>query len=201
MLLSVKKRQQYLKELGYYKGEVDGKVGKLTKQAYKDLQEDYFTRKKDIDGVYGKNTDILLRSAYNCRDLKYFKLTEFKCECKGKYCTGYPVELQRDLLLYLESLREHFGKATTITSGMRCTKHNKAVGGSSGSRHTKGKASDIFIKGFSTTKANRKKIVDHWIETYPNARYSYCNGYARTKSKTTYPSSSTMGSATHVDIK
>lgn len=201
MLLSVKKRQEYLKELNYYKGAIDGKEGKLTKQAYKDLQEDYFTRKSDIDGKYGKNTDILLRSAYNCKNLKYFKLEEFKCECKGKYCTGYPVELSRDLVVNLDDMRKHYGKSTNITSGLRCSKHNKAVGGSSGSRHTKGKACDIFINSVSSSKTGRKGIVDYWIATYPSSRYAYCNGYARTKTNTTYPTSSTMGNATHIDIK
>ena len=201
MLLTVKKRQTYLKELGYYKGSIDGKVGAKTKKAYKDLQNDYFTRKKDKDGKYGKNTDILLRSAYNCKDLKHFKLEEFKCQCKGKYCTGYPVELQKSLVVNLDDTREKSGKSCTIVSGLRCSKHNKSVGGSSGSRHKKGKAADIYISGKSNTSNGRKNIVNHWIETYKESRYAYCNGYARTKSKTTYPTVSTMGTSTHVDVK
>lgn len=201
MLLSVKKRQEYLKVLGYYKGAIDGKVGPQTKKAYKDLQEDYFTRKKDIDGKYGKNTDILLRSAYNCRDLKYFKLEEFKCQCGGKYCTGYPVELNRDLVIDLDDLRKHYGKSTTIRSGLRCSKHNKAVGGASGSRHTKGKACDIYIKNVSNSHKGRKGIVDYWITTYASSRYAYCDDYARTKTSTTYPNVNTMGSSTHIDVK
>ena len=201
MLLTKKKRQTYLKELGYYKGKIDGKEGKLTKAAYLQLQKDYFTREKDIDGKYGKNTDILLRSAYNCKDAKYFKLEEFKCKCKGKYCTGYPVELNKNLITYLDAVRKHYGKSTKIISGERCKKHNNAVGGASNSRHLKGKAADIQISTISNTLKGRKGIVDHWIETYKNARRSYCNGYARTKSKTTYPKVSTMGKSTHVDVK
>ena len=200
-LLSVKKRQEYLKILGYYTGKIDGIVGKLTKQAYLDLQKDYFTRKKDIDGVYGKNTDILLRSVFNCRDLKYFKLEEFKCKCQGKYCTGYPAELQRDLVVNLDSLRKHYGKSTTITSGMRCSKWNKLQGGSNNSRHKSGKACDIYISGISTTHIGRKGIVNEWIDTYSESRYSYCDDYARTKSKTTYQNVELMGNATHGDIK
>lgn len=202
MLLSVKKRQEYLKTLGYYKGAIDGKVGPQTKKAYKDLQEDFFTRKKDIDGKYGKNTDILLRSAYNCRDLKYFKLDEFKCGCGTKYCTGYPVELKRDLLLYLDDLRSDYGKSISITSGMRCSKWNSKKGGSSGSRHKSGKAVDIYMYGGqSETHKGRKELVDYWITNYKNARYAYCNGYGRTKSSRSYPTSNTMGNATHIDIK
>lgn len=200
MLLSKKKRQEYLKVLGYYKGSIDGKIGPKTKQAYKDLQDDYFTRAKDRDGKYGKNTDILLRSAYNCKDLKYFKLEEFKCQCGGKYCTGYPVELNKDLVANLDSLRNHYGKSCKIESGLRCSKHNKAVGGTTGSRHTKGKASDIVITGVSSNKTKRKGIVDYWIETYSTARYAYCDDYARTKTKTTYPNVPTMGTSVHCDV-
>lgn len=201
MLLSVKKRQEYLKELGYYKGAIDGKVGPQTKKAYKDLQDDYFTRKKDKDGAYGKNTDILLRSAYNCRDLKHFKLEEFKCKCGGKYCTGYPVELSRDLVQNIDAMRKHYGKSTTIMSGLRCSKWNSIQGGVSDSRHKKGKAADVYIKGVSNGRTGRKGIVDYWITTYSTARYAYCDDYARTKTKTTYPNVNTMGTSTHVDVK
>lgn len=201
MLLTKKKRQEYLKALGYYKGKIDGKEGKQTKQAYKDLQEDYFTRKKDTDGKYGKNTDILLRSAYNCKDLKHFKLEEFKCQCGGKYCTGYPAELNKDLVSYLDNMRTHYTKSCKVISGLRCKKHNKASSGSTNSRHMKGKAADIQITTISNTLKGRKGIVDYWIKTYKNARYSYCDGYARTKTKTTYPKVSTMGKSTHCDVK
>jgi hypothetical protein len=200
MLLTKKKRQEYLKALGYYNGAIDGIEGTKTKKAYKDLQKDYFARKKDIDGKYGKNTDILLRSAYNCKDLKYFKLNEFKCQCKG-LCTGYPTELKKDLVVNLDALRDHYGKATKIESGLRCNQHNKNVGGSNGSRHKAGKAVDIYITGVSNTLKGRKGIVDYWIETYKTSRYAYCNGYARTKSKTTYPTVKTMGTSVHVDVK
>ena len=201
MLLTKKKRQTYLKELGYYKGKIDGKIGPKTKAAYLQLQKDYFTRDEDIDGKYGKNTDILLRSVYNCKDAKYFKLEEFKCKCKGKYCTGYPAELSKDLITYLDATRKHYGKATTIISGLRCKKHNDAQEGSSKtSRHLKGKAADIQISTISNTLKGRKGIVDHWIETYPNANYSYCTGYGRKKKKTTYPTHK-MGKSVHCDVK
>ena len=48
-MLSIKKRQEYLKYLGYYKGAIDGKVGRGTKKAYKDLQNDYFLKKIKMD--------------------------------------------------------------------------------------------------------------------------------------------------------
>ena len=200
MLLTVRKRQEYLKELGYYKGEVDGKQGKLTKAAYLQLQKDYFTRDKDIDGKYGKNTDILLRSVYNCKDAKYFKVTEFKCKCNGKHCTGYPAEVNKNLVTYLDEIREKYGKTTKIISGLRCKKNNKANGGATKSRHLSGKATDIQITTISNTPNGRSGIVDEWIKK-PNSRYAYCDDYARTKSKTTKPNVPTMGKSTHVDVK
>lgn len=200
MLLTKKKRQEYLKALGYYNGKIDGIEGAKTKKAYKDLQKDYFTRRKDVDGKYGKNTDILLRSAYNCRDLKYFKLKEFKCQCKG-LCTGYPAEVNRNLVVYLDDMREHFGKATKISSGLRCSKHNKNCGGATSSRHKLGKAVDVYIAGTSSGMAGRRGIVDYWITSYKESRYAYCDGYGRTKSKRTYPNVDSMGNCVHVDVK
>ena len=67
MLLTIKKRQTYLKDLGFYDGLIDGKEGKKTKKAYQDLQNKYFTKKlrpKDRNGIYGKDTDLLLRNAH-----------------------------------------------------------------------------------------------------------------------------------------
>ena len=75
-MLSIKERQEYLKYLGLYKGKIDGIEGKQTKTAIKNLQAKYFTRKSDIDGLYGKNTDILLVNAYRVKKYtKNFDLT------------------------------------------------------------------------------------------------------------------------------
>lgn len=199
--LNLKTRQKYLKELGFYKGQVDGKEGPLTKQAYKNLQNAYFTRKKDLDGKYGPDTDTLLRCAYNCRNLEHFDLEEFRCGCKGKYCTGYPVVIKRALVLNLDDTRTYHKRPINITSGLRCKKHNKKVGGSTGSYHTKGGGADFYMSGKSSSFSGRKELVKYWSETFENARYSYCNGYGIKNGKVSYPTSKTMGSAVHVDIK
>ena len=70
-MLTIKQRQEYLKYLGFYKGSIDGIEGNLTKSAYRTLQSKYFARKSDIDGKYGRNTDMLLVNAYNVK--KYTK--------------------------------------------------------------------------------------------------------------------------------
>ena len=189
-MLSIKKRQTYLKALGFYNGNIDGIVGAKTKKAYKDLQKKYFKRSKDIDGKYGKNTDILLQNAYNVKIYcPSFKLEEFRCGCNGKYCTGYPAVLNIQLLKNLQAVRNEFG-ATTIPSGLRCSKHNSAVGGSSASRHKSGKAVDIK-NNTSKTVAGRKKIMAFW-KTLPKWRYTYCN------IKGSNPG---MGSSVHTDVK
>ena len=78
-MLSIKMRQKYLRNLGFYKGKIDGVEGIKTKKAYKSLQTKYFTRKKDIDGVYGNSTEILLRNAERVRlYAKNFKLSEYE---------------------------------------------------------------------------------------------------------------------------
>lgn len=196
-MLNIKTRQQYLKNLGYYEGKIDGKEGKMTKAAYKELQKKYFPNKY-VDGIYGSKTETLLINAERVRlYAKNFRLEEFKCKC-GKYCTGYPVTLDIDLLKNLQKVRSKFG-ATIIKSGLRCTKYNNTLEGSSKtSRHTKGKAVDVYISG-STSLNARKKIIDYYIEL-DNSRYAYCNGYYRKKNKKGTINASFMGSSSHLDI-
>ena len=73
-----------------------------------------------------------------------FKANEFAC--KGKGCCS-TVLIDEKLVKYLQKIRSHFGKSVTINSAYRCAKHNKAVGGASGSNHTKGMAADIVVSG------------------------------------------------------
>lgn len=73
-----------------------------------------------------------------------FKVSEFAC--KGNGCCS-TVKIDKQLVTYLQKIRDHFGKSVTINSGYRCSKHNSAVGGSSGSKHTKGMAADIAVSG------------------------------------------------------
>jgi uncharacterized protein YcbK (DUF882 family) len=68
---------------------------------------------------------------------KYFKLDEFKCKCCGK------APMDEKLLENLDKVREEFGKPITVTSGYRCEKRNKEIGGALKSQHILGKAADI----------------------------------------------------------
>ncbi len=74
-----------------------------------------------------------------------FSVSEFSC--KGSSCGCTTTLIDETLVKYLQQIRDHFGKPITITSGYRCTKHNKNVGGATGSRHSKGQAADIKVEG------------------------------------------------------
>jgi uncharacterized protein YcbK (DUF882 family) len=43
----------------------------------------------------------------------------------------------------LERLRARLGRPVRITSGSRCARHNRAVGGVKDSRHLEGRAADV----------------------------------------------------------
>ena len=76
----------------------------------------------------------------------YFTSNEF--DCHGSGCCSSTL-INPELVKYLQKIREHFNAPITITSGYRCLTHNNRVGGATGSRHTKGDAADIVVKGVS----------------------------------------------------
>ncbi len=53
------------------------------------------------------------------------------------------------LVRTLKTIERHYGKPVVVTSGYRSPKHNRRVGGASGSRHTSCEAADIQIEGVS----------------------------------------------------
>lgn len=185
MLLSKKKRKEYLEYLGF--------------KDIKTLQKKYFKRNSDIDGLYGKNTDILLRNAYNVKThTKNFKLEEFRCKCYG-LCTGYPAVLDTNILDYIQEERDLNG-STTINSGLRCTKHNANIGGIKKSKHLSGKAIDFINAKVCKNMTTLKAYINNYIgKKYAN--YSYTNGYGRTKKKTSYPECKGMNKIVHIDVK
>jgi hypothetical protein len=189
-MLTITERQAQLKALGMYDGEVDGIEGAKTKAGYRKLQNMFFSRSRDKDGIYGNDTDKLLQNAYNVKTYtKNFALSEFKCTCGGRFCTGYPAVLDVYLLKNLQDVRDKYG-ATRITSGMRCAKRNAEVGGAAGSRHQTGKAADIHT-AICYSGAGRKQVMAFW-QTLPRQRYTYCNING---------SNPSMGSSVHVDVE
>ena len=68
--------------------------------------------------------------------MKHFTTTEFDCPC----CGLLP---KQELMDLLDQIREDYGSPIDISSGKRCEKHNKEIGGAKRSRHGVGDAADL----------------------------------------------------------
>lgn len=186
LISRVKDLQRKLNNKGKYSLEIDGIIGAKTVKAimdyqkYKGLKVDGIAGVKTFKALNGKEASTPSNKKVDWSKVKYFKKEEFKCQCHGKYCTGYPCGMSPNLIYILEELREYFGKPVLITSGLRCAKHNNNIGGVTNSAHTKGKAADIYIKGVSREKIKKKAYA-------LGAKYSYYG----TKS---------MGQAVHINV-
>ena len=101
-----------------------------------------------------------------------FNVSEFACHGSG-CCTSLLVD--EKLVEYLQQIRDHFGKEVTINSGYRCSTHNKNVGGVSGSRHMKGMAADISVKGVAPAEVAKfaESIGIRGIGLYESAKSGY----------------------------
>lgn len=156
--MDTKQIQSLLTYLGYDPGEVDGIPGKNTRLAVLEFQDQ---EGLEQDGSPGPLTQAALLEAvangrFRAEDaqtpeettgtfwdgIKYFKKQEFACKC-GKYCDGYPAEIDMNMVKIADQIREKIGKPITINSGLRCKTHNSNVGGVSNSQHLLGKAADL----------------------------------------------------------
>lgn len=88
----------------------------------------------------------------------HFMRSEFACRCGcGRDTVDYA------LFKVLLDLREEFGEIK-ITSGNRCPRYNRQVGGAPNSQHLKGKAADIQAK-----YANPARVQQYLIDIYPDS--------------------------------
>lgn len=71
-----------------------------------------------------------------------FTVREFRSKCGSDQ-----VLVDEALVILLQKIRDHFGKAITINSAYRTAAHNKKVGGSTKSQHLLGTAADIAVSG------------------------------------------------------
>ena len=85
-----------------------------------------------------------LKKDGNLRLSSNFKVKEFACQDGSD-----PIFIDSELVSVLQKIRNHFGKAVTITSAYRTPTHNKNVGGTTYSQHLYGKAADIKIQGIA----------------------------------------------------
>lgn len=166
-----KQRQHLLAYLGYYKMNVDGDWGNGSREACKAFQRD---RELTVDGYGGPETDKVLKYAvYNdleklepvddvpdnnvgdkttptgtfLDESEFFDREEFRCQCGGKYCNGFPEEPEEELVRTCDEIRRRLGVPVSIVdaggSGVRCPQHNTNVGGVANSNHLYGKAADL----------------------------------------------------------
>ena len=160
--MTIRQRQHLLAYLGYYVGTVDGDWGSGSRSACTAFQQD---RKLTADGYGGPETDKALRYAV-ANDLmkpepvpdsgtsgtfwdesEFFDREEFRCQCKGKYCNGFPKEPSKELVRDCNEIRRRLGVPVEIVtaggSGVRCPQHNADVGGVANSNHLDGNAADL----------------------------------------------------------
>lgn len=135
---------------------VDGIWGEQSDQATKSMQQDLGL---DPDGVWGIQTYAAVNAAHGIRedtpeqtgtwwdDIEYFCREEFRCQCGGRHCGGFPVEPQEAMVRTVDEIRRRLGVPVSIVdaggSGVRCTVHNANVGGVANSEHIYGRAADL----------------------------------------------------------
>ncbi len=73
--------------------------------------------------------------------MNYFKLQEFNCKCG---CNPSKIIMNPFLLNSLNSIRIKWNKPLIVSSGLRCAKHNKSIGGATHSAHLTGEAADLL---------------------------------------------------------
>ena len=116
---------------------------------------------------YPKSSTIKLSKNFNTR--------EFRCGL-GSPCSSCSTTLVDELLVeYLQKIRDYFGAEVEITSGYRCPSYNSRINGATGSRHTKGQAADIVVRGVTPRRvaAYAEYIGVKGIGLYETAKDGY----------------------------
>ena len=176
--MTVKQIQNLLQYLGYYNGIPDGDFGPLSRQAVTDFQRAFGLK---VDGDPGPETQKALTHAvaYGMPERKepeptadwwdeieFFDREEFRCQCNGKYCDGYPAEPQEKMVRIADAARKHFKRPANVVSGLRCETWNEIQGGVWNSQHRYGEACDLQIPGVTGAQ------LLAFLDTQP-IRYAY----------------------------
>lgn len=178
--MTVRQRQHLLAYLGYYTGEVDGEWGRQSVSACSGFQDDFGGIA--VDGHGGAETDkaLIHAVAYGIpeRDtadktdsfwdeIEFFTPAEVRCKCGGKYCSGFPHEVQPLLMQIADRARRWSGHPIVIISGLRCETWNRLQGGVENSQHKFGEALDVYFHGKDPDTALA------WLQSQPEVRYAY----------------------------
>ena len=212
--MTVKQIQCLLLYLGYPVGAPDGITGSQTRQAVKLFQA---AEGLKADGDPGQETQAALLAAVSAGrmyapaetetassgqstaqtgtfwdDIKYFRREEFRCQCGGKYCNGFPAEPAEETVRMADEIRRRAGVPLSVNSGVRCKQHNADVGGVSNSLHLIGRAVDLAPIGGDISAARLQEIAEQvqaekmpgrgglgrydWGVHVDNGKYSRWNG-------------------------
>jgi len=87
----------------------------------------------------------------------HFSAKELSCKCGGRYCRGQYFH-NPDFLDGLEAIRGDMGRPLVLTSGRRCERHNRAVGGAARSQHMIAIAADIELDGHEPVTLARSAL-------------------------------------------
>ena len=158
--MTIKQKQCLLCYLGYYSGQIDGIWGPRSKRAQERFSAEHGTEADLLEVICREETEDWWE------DIQYFARGEFACKC-GKFCDGYPAEMDKKLIQIADRMRKDFGSPVIVSSGLRCRKHNANVGGVSNSRHLTGKAMDFCIPG------KKAAAVLDYVQRQPDIRYAY----------------------------
>ena len=177
-------KQCLLAYLGYYTGQIDGQWGSMSTAACRAFQADYGLT---ADGICGTMTQKMLIGAIAGTavkvekpessdapktgtfwdEIEFFDPEEMKCKCGGKYCDGYPHEIQPLLMQILDRARRWSGHPIQVISGLRCETHNRNEKGHANSQHMYGEAVDAYFYGVIPAAALA------WLQSQPDVRYAY----------------------------
>ena len=177
----------------YYTGEVDGISGPLTQTAIQGFQNDFggltVTGEADADtdqamihavafgiperdpeaesGVPDNNVGDKVSPTDFWDEIEFFTPEEMACKCGGRYCNGFPHEIQPLLMQILDRARRWSGHPIVIISGLRCKEWNRIQKGVATSQHQYGEAADVYFYGVSPNAALA------WLQSQPDVRYAY----------------------------
>ena len=175
--MTTRQIQSLLLYLGYPVGAPDGITGSQTRQAVKLFQA---AEGLTADEDPGQETQAALLAAVAAGrmyaptktenaeagtfwgEIQYFQRAEFRCQCGGKYCNGFPAEMVEETVRLADEIRRRAGVPLNVNSGVRCKQHNADpnVGGVWNSLHLTGQAIDLAPIGGNISVARLQEIAE-----------------------------------------
>lgn len=182
--MTTRQVQNLLDYLGYPVGAPDGITGSQTRQAVKLFQA---AEGLKADGDPGQETQTALLAAVAAGrmytpakvenaetgtfwgEIRYFHREEFRCQCGGKYCNGFPAEPVEETVRLADEIRRRAGVPLKVNSGVRCKQHNADADGVWNSLHLTGQAIDLAPIGGNISVARLQEIAEQvQAERMPN---------------------------------